>query len=79
MFDRVLNKPLEKQPPEVFYKKGVLKKRLWHRCFLVNFAKLLRTPFWQNTSVQLLLPLKCTDTGTDTDTVTKALVKCSVT
>ena len=23
----------------------LLKKRLWHSCFLVNFAKLLRTPF----------------------------------
>ena len=28
----------------------LLKKRLWHRCFLVNFAKSLRTPFLQNTS-----------------------------
>ena len=24
----------------------LLKKRLWHRCFPVNFAKLLRTPFF---------------------------------
>ena len=24
----------------------VLKKRLWHRCFLVNFTKFLRTPFF---------------------------------
>ena len=24
----------------------LLKKRLWHRCFLVNFAKFLRTPFF---------------------------------
>ena len=42
--------------PEVFYKKGVLRnfakftaKHLcqsrWHRCFPVNFAKFLRTPF----------------------------------
>ena len=44
---------------EVFCKKGLLrnfaklqaapetllKKRLWHRCFPVNFAKFLRTPF----------------------------------
>ena len=66
----------QKQPPEVFYKKGVLenfakftgkhlsqslfckevaalrratllKERLWHKCFSVNFAKLLRTTlFW---------------------------------
>ena len=28
----------------------LLKKRLWHRCFPVNFAKFLRTPFSQNTS-----------------------------
>ena len=24
----------------------LLKNRLWHRCFLVNFAKFLRTPFF---------------------------------
>ena len=28
----------------------LLKKRLWHRHFPVNFAKFLRTPFLQNTS-----------------------------
>ena len=33
----------------------LLKKRLWHRCFHVNFAKLSRTPFLQNTSGQLFL------------------------
>ena len=27
-----------------------IKKRLWHRCFPVNFAKFLRTPFSQDTS-----------------------------
>ena len=27
----------------------LLEKRLWHRCFPVNFAKFLRTPFLQNT------------------------------
>ena len=32
-----------------------LKKRLWHRCFPVIFAKFLRTPFLQNTSKQLVL------------------------
>ena len=72
---------IEKQPPEVFYKRGVfkmlqnaqedtcenpnglslllssrsqiktiLKKRIQHRCFPVNYAKLLRTPFLLNTS-----------------------------
>ena len=29
---------------------NLLKKRLWHRCFPVNFAKFLRTLFLQNTS-----------------------------
>ena len=33
----------------------LLKKRLWHRCFPVNFAKFSRTPFLQNTSERLLL------------------------
>ena len=28
----------------------LLKMGLWHKCFPVNFAKLLRTPFLQNTS-----------------------------
>ena len=28
----------------------LLRKRLWHRCFPVNFVKFLRTPFLQNTS-----------------------------
>ena len=37
------------------------KKRPWHRCFPVNFAKFLRTPSLQNTCGQLLLnlPLRC--------------------
>ena len=33
----------------------LLKKRLWQRCFCINFAKFLRTPFLQNTSGRLLL------------------------
>ena len=73
----------QKQPPEVFCKKGVLrnftkfrgkhlcqdlffkvagmrsvtllKKRLWHRCLPVNFAKFLRTPFLQNISRPMFL------------------------
>ena len=32
-----------------------LKNSLWHRCFPVNFAKFLRTAFWQNSSRWLLL------------------------
>ena len=42
-----------------FYKlarpETLFKKRLWHRCFLVIFAKFLRTPFLQNNSGKLLL------------------------
>ena len=30
---------------ESFRRATLLKKRLWHRCFPVNFAKFLRTPF----------------------------------
>ena len=33
----------------------LLKRRLWHRCFPVNFAKFLRAPFIQNTSGRVLL------------------------
>ena len=33
----------------------LLKKRLWHGCFLENFAKFLRSPFLQNTSGRLVL------------------------
>ena len=33
----------------------LFKKRLWHRCFPVNLAKFLRTPFLQNTYGRLLL------------------------
>ena len=33
----------------------LLKKRLWHNCFTVKFAKFLRAPFLQNTSGWLLL------------------------
>ena len=35
----------------------LLKKRLWHRCFAVNFVKFLRTPFLQNSSGRLLLSI----------------------
>ena len=37
------------------YPVTLLKKRLQHRCFPVNFANFLRTPFSQNTSERLLL------------------------
>ena len=40
------------------YQSLLLKKRLWHRCFPVNFAKFLKTLFLQNTSGRLLLYLR---------------------
>ena len=36
----------------------LLKKRLWHRCFPVNFAKFLRTPFFTEDLWWLLLDFK---------------------
>ena len=36
----------------------LLKKRLRHRCFPVNFVKFLRTPFSKNTSWRLLLSIQ---------------------
>ena len=42
--------------PEVFCKPAtLLKKRLWHRCFPVNFVKFLRTPFFMEHLRWLLL------------------------
>ena len=37
---------------------SLLKKRLWHRCFPMNLAKFLTTPFFQNSSRRLLLDLQ---------------------
>ena len=45
---------LKKEQSLFFKKETFLKKELWHRCFHVNFAKFLRTPFLQNTSGRLL-------------------------
>ena len=41
-FDKIAGRPLSK-------------KRLWHRCFLVSFAKFLRTPFFTEHLRLLLL------------------------
>ena len=47
--------------PELFFKKSCLRpatfleKRLWHRCFPVNFAKFLKTPFFTEHVQWLLL------------------------
>ena len=43
----------QKQPPEKARPATLLKKRIWHKCFPVNFAKFLRAPFLQNTSWRL--------------------------
>ena len=43
------NKVVGFRPPPL------LKKRIWHRCFPVSFAKFLGTPFLLNTSGRLLL------------------------
>ena len=37
---------------------ALFKKRLWHSCFPVNFAKFLRTPFLQNSSGRLFLNIE---------------------
>ena len=52
-----LNQNAQKRPPLLLQARSatLLKKRLWHRCFSVNFAKFLRTLFLQNTSGRLLL------------------------
>ena len=34
----------------LYHSDFLIKKGLWHSCFLVNFAKVLRTPFSQNPS-----------------------------
>ena len=39
----------------------IKKESLLQRCFPVDFAKFLRTPFLQNTSGRLLLPSQHTD------------------
>ena len=62
-----------------FFNKTLLKKRLWRRCFPVNFAKFLRTPSLQSTSVRLLLQLGTYDTTTSfhKNQDTKACASCS--
>ena len=51
----------KKPVPESLFNKvaglSLQKKRLWHRCFPVNFAKFLRTPFLKNHLPWLLLAL----------------------
>ena len=57
---------MQKPPPKVLCKKGVLrnfakftgpstllKKRLWHRCFPVSFTKFLRNLFYRTLLLQM--------------------------
>ena len=60
-FCQILEAVKKTPPPETLFNKvawvrpaTLLKKSLLHRCFPVNFAKFLRTPFLQNTSGRLL-------------------------
>ena len=46
-----------------------LKKRLWHRCFLVSFAKFLRKPFLQDTCRLLLFLITITWKKKETKTL----------
>ena len=39
---------VQKQPLDVFVC-NFIKKKLWHRCFPVNFMKFLRTPLFYRT------------------------------
>ena len=42
----------------------LLKERLWHKGFSVNFAKFLRTPFLQNTTASVLYDVQRLGTPT---------------
>ena len=50
VFIKILHYSQEKTCSRVSFFDKVAGQRLWHRSFPVNFAKFLRTPFWQNTS-----------------------------
>ena len=52
---KILKKKSEAATGGILLKKALrlatlLKKRLWHKCFPMSFAKFLRAPFLQNTS-----------------------------
>ena len=64
MFLEILQNSQENTCARVsFFNKGLrpetlFKKILWYKCFPVNFAKVLGTPFPQNTYGRLLLKIK---------------------
>ena len=55
MFLKVLYNSQENNCTAVFQPVNLLKQRLWCMCFLVNLAKFLRTPIFQNICERLLL------------------------
>ena len=63
MFEMMKKKAIQKQPTEMFCEKSLrpatlTKKRLWHRCFSVNFVKFPRTHFLKNNYGRLLLAIR---------------------
>ena len=71
VFLEVLQNSQENTRARVFFNKveglrpaTLLKKRLWHWCFPVNFAKFLRITFLQNTSSRLLLDIQSYENDT---------------
>ena len=64
--------------PEMFFEKDLrpatlLKKRPWHRCLTVNFAKFLRTPFLTEHHRRLLL-FWCSYSRYSYDAINKILI-----
>ena len=57
VFLEILQNSQESTRARVSFLIKLLKKRLWHRCFLVNFAKCLRTNFLAKDLRWLLLLL----------------------
>ena len=55
---------------------ALLRKRLWHRCFPVNFAKFLRTPFFTEhiRSLPLIIKLFAKTVNLKTITLSAVLV-----
>ena len=49
LYEKVFLEILQNSQENTCARASFVKKRLQHRCFLVNLAKFLRTPFLQNT------------------------------
>ena len=57
VFLKISQNSQELPVPESFFNAILLKKRLWHRFFPVNYAKFLRTPFFTEHLRWLLLTI----------------------